>query len=456
MLAEQSDFSKAAPLTRNFETVTLPLSQTDSESCFRTTLALETLRSEQRRLRLILGFLAAAFGAFVVLSLVPGVMTDMTMKAFRGQAPYVAILFGVAMVYEGAVLVWVGRLLRDGQIPGIWPRLIHVLIETSLPTATLIIASTVFGPLEALVAAPSRFYYLFIIMSALQLDYRLCVFSGAVAAVQYASIAGVLLPRGSMTSSAPLLADPGHHLALAGLLFMAGIIAAFVAAQIRGQLESALRSSEERNRTISLFGQYVSSQVVDKVLRQPAGFRGEVRRVSVMFVDIRNFSEFANHRESEEVMTYLNSLFGPMVDVIHRHHGIVNKFLGDGFMAIFGAPLDDTRHGRHAVQAGFDLIAEIRRLSETGAVHPTRIGIGIHEGEVMAGTVGSMQRKEYTIIGDVVNVAARIEAANKRFQTQMLVSENVKVLLEGSVPDEDLGLVDLKGQQAPIRLYRLA
>ena len=155
-------------------------------------------------------------------------------------------------------------------------------------------------------------------------------------------------------------------------------------------------------------------------------------------------------------MSYLNALFGPMVDIIHRHNGIVNKFLGDGFMAIFGAPADDTGHGVHAVKAGFDLLTEIRRLSESAAIHTTRIGIGIHEGEVMAGTVGAMQRKEYTIIGDVVNVAARIEAANKQFQSQMLVSEAVKVFLNGEHAVEDLGLVDLKGQRSPIRLYRLA
>jgi adenylate cyclase len=428
---------------------------TDSEIFFKEALAKELLRSEQRRLKLILGFLGIAFGSFGILTLWPGFMADATRQHFREQAPQVCVFFVVVLAYESAILAWVGKLLRTGRRPPDWTRYANALVEVSIPTVILLVAATTFGPVQALAAAPTRFYFLFIIMTALQLDYRISLFSGGIAALQYAGAAYFLLFTVDRSAHPELLIDHGHQLALAGLLLLAGLISGFVASQIRRQVVSAQRSTDDRNRTIGLFGQYVSPEVVEKVLRQPVSLSGELRQVSVLFLDIRNFSAFANSRGPEEVMAYLNHLFGDLVDVVNRHGGIVNKFLGDGFMAIFGAPSDDDQHCNHAVEASFEILKLVDDLNHLGKFSPTRLGIGIHMGEVVTGNVGSSLRKEYTVIGDVVNLASRIEAATKEFNANLLVSQDVRDLLDASISSVDQGSVELKGQSEPVRIHRL-
>ena len=192
------------------------------------------------------------------------------------------------------------------------------------------------------------------------------------------------------------------------------------------------------------------------MVSQPIDFQGEVKNVCVMFLDIRDFSRFAGKNPPEEVLSYLNTLFDFMITVVNEHQGIVNKFLGDGFMAIFGAPAEDAHLCEHAVAAARKLIDGVESRNRAGKIPPTRIGIGLHTGEAVTGTVGSKERKEYTIIGDVVNLAARIEQATKQFDAQLLVSEAIWKQLDGHKEEaEDLGPVQLKGQAKPTRLYKL-
>jgi adenylate cyclase len=156
-------------------------------------------------------------------------------------------------------------------------------------------------------------------------------------------------------------------------------------------------------------------------------------------------------------MVYLNTLFDFMIDVVNAHHGIVNKFLGDGFMAVFGAPIDDAERCAHAVGASLEILERLDRLNDAGAIHPTRVGIGLHMGEAVTGNVGSDQRKEYTIIGDVVNMAARLEQATKEFHARLLISDDVHRTLDGTMSEvEDLGMIELKGQPVPARVFKVA
>ena len=135
-----------------------------------------------------------------------------------------------------------------------------------------------------------------------------------------------------------------------------------------------------------------------------------------MFLDIRNFSNFAANVPPAAVMAYLNKLFDFMIDIVNQHQGIINKFLGGGFMAVFGAPIDDARQCVHAVDASREILQRLDQLNAAGEIHPTRIGIGLHMGEAVTGNVGSNQRKEYTIIGDIVNLASRLKQATKEFK----------------------------------------
>ncbi len=207
---------------------------------------------------------------------------------------------------------------------------------------------------------------------------------------------------------------------------MTSLIAGLVSVRIKRQFLNSVRTLEERNRVMSMFGQHVSPAVVDKLLSQGVELGGEIRHVCLMFLDVRDFTAFAEGRSPVEVVDYLNSLLEFMIESINRYSGIVNKFLGDGFMAVFGAPISaDGRDSQNAVAAAREIIARVDELNTSGQIPPTRVGIGLHAGEAVTGNVGSALRREYTISGDVVNLASRIEQLNKQFQSRLLVSQAV-------------------------------
>jgi adenylate cyclase len=199
----------------------------------------------------------------------------------------------------------------------------------------------------------------------------------------------------------------------------------------------------------------VSPQVVERLLAANAGGASEVRHVAIMFVDFRNFTGAARMRSPQQVVDRLDGVFAVLVDILDRHHGIVNKFPGDGFLALFGAPIDDPDAARRAVEAAREMLGAMER-NNAGNAWQLRIGIGIHMGNVVAGNVGSPRRKEYTAIGDTVNFAARLETLNKDFGSQLLISADVRDALGETCSDaESLGAVPVKGYDQPQTVWKL-
>jgi adenylate cyclase len=217
-----------------------------------------------------------------------------------------------------------------------------------------------------------------------------------------------------------------------------------------------LRSLEDKNQIIRVFGQHVSPVVVNRILDQKKDLVSEIRYVCIMFLDIRGFTKFSESKKPEEVVYYLNSLFSFMIDIVNHNHGIINKFLGDGFMAVFGAPLSNGNDCQDAVTAALEIIERIEREIADGNIPPTRIGIGLHSGNAVTGTVGSILRQEYTVIGDVVNLACRIEQLNKQFTSQVLISEAVWDAVGRNIKNvSEIGKVQVKGRQTPVQIYQL-
>ena len=144
-----------------------------------------------------------------------------------------------------------------------------------------------------------------------------------------------------------------------------------------------------------------------------------------------------------------------LVDIVDRHNGIVNKFLGDGLLAIFGAPIDDPLEAANAVEAAREMLSAID-ASNVGHSWPIRLGIGIHIGQAVAGTVGSPRRKEYTVIGDTVNLASRLESLNKELGSQLIVSDAVREAAGNAVGDARLlGPLPVRGYAEPVTVWRL-
>lgn len=334
---------------------------------------------------------------------------------------------------------------------------VSALVETSIPLAALLVTAQYVGPAYALLTPAPFVYPLLIVLSTLRLDFKLCVFTGAVAAIQYWYVALVYVHYTQLSTVEPMIVSPPPHILKGFLLLLTGIAAGLVTVQLKKRILSSFEMVEERNRISRTFGEYVSPIVMNKLLTLKPDLRSEKREVCVMFLDIRNFTSFAEKRSPEEVVSYLESLFEFMIEIVNRHHGVINKFLGDGFMAVFGAPLSEGGDCLNGVAAAREILVRVEEEVASGNVLPTTVGIGLHAGEAVTGSIGSSLRKEYTVIGDVVNLASRIEKLNKNFQSRLLISENVWQSLDVDSTDAvPMGNVLVQGREQGIGIYQLA
>jgi adenylate cyclase len=344
----------------------------------------------------------------------------------------------------------ISRHMKQGHDLPVIRRYIGALIETSMPTIALALHINSMGSVAALGFVTPMTYFIFIILSTLRLDFWLSTFTGAVAAVQLFCMAMFYHPP---TGDA----EPSiyYHAARSLIILICGMLAGAVGHQLRRQFEASIKAATARDRITNLFGQHVSPQVVERLMAEGTKADSDIRRVAVMFVDFRSFTAGARTRTPQEVVDRLDGAFAVLVDILDRHGGIVNKFLGDGFMALFGAPLQAPDPAHRAVAAAREILEANARINEA-ASWPLRIGIGIHLGEVVAGNIGSPRRKEYTVIGDTVNFASRLEALNKDFNSQFLISEAVRDALGEACRDAvSLGEVEVRGYERPMAVWRL-
>jgi class 3 adenylate cyclase len=209
----------------------------------------------------------------------------------------------------------------------------------------------------------------------------------------------------------------------------------------------------ERQRLQAAFGTYVDPVLAARLLEQGDDvFTGERREVTVMFVDVRDFTPFAEANTAEDTVARLNALFDIVVPAVVESGGHVNKFLGDGALAVFGAPNDLAAHADAAVDAA----VTIQRRVDERFGNDLRIGVGINTGVVIAGTIGGGSKLEFTLIGDAVNVAARIEQLTKTTGDAILVTQQTV----GVMTSRALGLADrrshpVKGKSAPVKVFGL-
>jgi adenylate cyclase len=359
---------------------------------------------------------------------------------------------GPFILYECFVVFILSRFAARGTHPPWIARYVNAAIEVSLPSVIMLVASTFVAPDVVFGGWPSLLYFVFILASTLRLNFALPMVTGAVAAVEYMAVAAHILPLSSSADQA--LLTPIFHAARAFIMLIAGVVAGLVAMRLQAHLVRVLTESAARERVVNLFGQHVSPSVVERLLGGSVEGEAETRQVCVMFVDIRDFTAFTRQRSPGEVVGFLNHAFGFMVEAVDRYHGIVNKFLGDGFMAIFGAPLSDPRAAEHALAAAREILAEIDLRRAAGEAMP-RVGIGLHLGMAMTGNVGSPRRKEYTVIGDTVNLAARIEQLNKDLGSRLLVSDAVADAIGPALGSAERRTATVKGYAEPIAVWRL-
>lgn len=425
---------------------------------FEEQFALESLKSERLRVSILIG---AVVSSVTLLLLLTPFFFDQFQAIFhgniRGFLLAVVILFGANVCYLGAEYFVLGRIIRKQLKPIAAMKYVSAFVETSIPTIGMMIGSLFLGPIYTLFTPAAFIYPLFISLSALRLNVRLCIFTGAVAGVEYSLLAIYFIQKASGTVVEPILTGIPQHLFRGFLLFLTGVVTGLVTVQIRKRILNSFSVIQERERISRTFGEYVSPEVMGKLLDLKPDLRSESKNVCVMFLDIRNFTGFAEKRTPEEVVEYLESLFEFMIEIVNRHHGIINKFLGDGFMAVFGAPLSDGRDCLNAVEAAQEILARLKQEVEAGTILPTTVGIGLHAGEAVTGSIGSALRREYTVIGDVVNLAARIEKLNKQFDSQLLISEMVwQAVVDDHRKAQPMGHVQVRGREQAIQVYQVA
>ena len=412
----------------------------------------EILRSEQLRMRalaIILGTLLVAMTAAAYF------LTDLSHRLFRDgiEVWLPAVAMGPFVLFEIAALSllrW--RTAHDLDFPRP-ARFANALVETSVPSVIIYVLGQRMEPQLVLGFWPPLLYFIFILLSTLRLDFWLSAWTGTVAAIQQFALAAWLLPLSLSAGHANETVE--YHLSRSVILLLAGVVAGLVARSLRRQFENSVAATVARDRVTNLFGQHVSPAVVDRLLASSTELASEMRTVCVLFLDIRGFTAMTRARAAAETVALLNDFFAEMVGIVDRHNGIVNKFLGDGFLALFGAPFDDPDAAEDAVAAGRAMLEAVDRWNAARPTQTLRIGIGIHIGETVTGTVGSPQRKEYTVIGDTVNLAARLEQLTKETGARLLVSDALGEIARAS-GGLDLGPLAIRGYDEKVQVWRLA
>lgn len=430
----------------------------EASGAFEKELALEVLKSDKLRITILI----CSYGIVLPLILLLAIFAFEDFQViFHGRfRSFLLVVLTLLTLGVGFLLlerVAINRIINGKRKAYPFLPYIGALVETSIPLAALLVVAQFVGAAYALLTPAPFVYPLLIVLSTLRLDFKLCVFTGAVAAIQYWFVSLVYVHQTALSGIEPLVVSPPPHILKGFLLLLTGIAAGLVTVQLKKRILSSFEMVEERNRISRTFGEYVSPIVMDTLLTLKPDLRSEKREVCVMFLDIRNFTSFAEKRSPEEVVRYLESLFEFMIEIVNRHHGVINKFLGDGFMAVFGAPLSEGGDCLNGVAAAREILTRVEEEVASGKVLPTTVGIGLHAGEAVTGSIGSSLRKEYTVIGDVVNLAARIEKLNKQFQSRLLISENVWQSLEAEPPEAiPIGNVLVQGREEGIGIYQLA
>jgi adenylate cyclase len=216
----------------------------------------------------------------------------------------------------------------------------------------------------------------------------------------------------------------------------------------------------DKRQVTQLFSRYVSKDVFEQVLANPAlaELGGRRRTMSVLFSDMRGFTAMTEKGDPEALVLQLNEYFSRMVEVVFAHQGTVDKFVGDMVMALFGAPLDDPDHADHAVATAVEMVRALDVLNARWVAEgrpALGIGIGVNSGEMIAGNIGSTAIRSYTVIGDAVNLGARLESLNKEHGTTIIISAATVSLLKTTPPLRPLGSVVVKGKSVAVEIFEV-
>jgi adenylate cyclase len=215
-----------------------------------------------------------------------------------------------------------------------------------------------------------------------------------------------------------------------------------------------IREERLRHEYARFFSPLVARQIAED--RSGQTLAGKRRKITVLFSDIRDFTTISEALPPEEVVELLREYFNTMVPIVLKHGGTLDKYVGDAIMGLFGAPLPQEDHAACAVRAALEMVAQLPALSpkwEARCGRPLRIGVGINTGEAVVGVMGADRRREYSAIGDTVNLASRLEGTTKEFKVPIVVSHFTVTALAGQFQVREITELRVKGRQEPVRIF---
>ncbi len=415
----------------------------DLEEC----IDLEIVKTEKRRLEIFLGVMI--FGLLLLLTNIfffPVSISEVFVDPMSMQLGIYVSLGMILLLLVSRTMV--GKIATCEKPLPVGYKFYSVIVESLVPMVWLcfIIA---WEENAIFLDSPLVFIYIpMLIVSALHLSFWLSFFNGLFVASLYAGVSfwsfenypeGMVLPSIVYYSKAMLF-------------LIAGVCGGYVARELKKRLTISIQTQEERDAIETLFSQQVSKQVVSALKsRRDYSIKAEV---TVLFLDIRDFTNRVQHMSPEEVNKFQNKFFGPIINCIDHCGGIINQLMGDGLMASFGSAEGELHHER-AYRSARDIFATLDQ-SNKGIDNPIKIGIGIHSGEVIAGNIGTEERQQFSISGIPVITAARLEQLTKEYNSEFLVSrdfyEKIKHLTKNGT---SLGSVKMKGLDNELEIIKL-
>jgi adenylate cyclase len=358
-----------------------------------------------------------------------------------------AVIFcGYELWYQKKRLMYQAR----KEIEPIFYKVLTVTIETAIPFVCILIQS-LHLPLEK---AYTNVYFIehipFMLLSILYLRFWICFYAALIASMGRILLLLLIL---SFSEVDKHFLDESWGLVE---IFLSGFIMGTIALFFRKMIESAIAVGSEKTKLHDIFGRFVSKDVADQIVSKDLKMGGDNVNASVLFLDIRNFTHRSSTMAPEDAVAFLNQVFNFTVAEVEKAGGMVNKFLGDGFMAVFGAPLSLPNSCNSAVICAIGVFEKLQLFNVSRLGENVNLGIGINYGPMVAGVMGTDTRKEYTVIGDIVNTASRIESLNKEFGTSLLISQSVYDNLDANLKEQFASLPPtmVKGKDQPISIYK--
>jgi adenylate cyclase len=426
------------------------------ENFFRQQFEADQLRNERFRFLLLLLVL-------ITLIIIVGIIFIYYWKGIlkivndRFAFNWVFVLIGILIVRSLSIRYYLARRLPKNKPLHPLQRYVNAVIEVSIPSVAIIILAQNMLPMHALITPAVFLYFIFILISALEMDWKLSVFTGFIAGVEFLFIAMYYLHISDSPANLTILYLPAPYIVKSAIIMLCGAIAGLITLELKKRVIDRYRIQAERSRLENLFSQQVSAEIVDELIHNQSELAGKKQFVCILFLDIRGFTRYCRNRSPEEIIKFQNDVFSFMIDIILNQHGIINQFLGDGFMATFGAPVSRGNPCENAVRAAQSIHEELKSRSANGQIPSTEIGIGIHAGDAVTGNVGTSSRQQYSVTGNVVILAARLEQLNKELHSNILISKEVLDRLSAKPSScKTLGSVEIRGMGKAVEVFQLA